>query len=219
MFATAGCSQGQQQQGRWAVRSVSPDGRVLHLGVDVSCNTKIGKSHVHEYRDRVLIELDAHVPGGSCKSSLDVRGFDVPLQSPLGLRWVDGACVGSCPVMPDRAPLRCSLVGPPFGFGYLPSGWLTANNASAGAAAAYQSASGDATLELQRDHSDGTARPVAGQELNVLDNAIPLDTISGGYAVTVDLVGAGPACGRWLLAGRGVAQSTFATVVQQLFPR
>jgi hypothetical protein len=219
MFATDGCSQGQQQ-GRWAVRSVSPNGRVLHLGVDVSCNTKIGKSHIHEYRDRVLIELDAHVLGGSCKSSLDIRGFDVPLQSPLGVRWVDGACVGGCPVMPDRAPLRCVLGAPPFDFGYLPSGWLTANNRSAGTAAAYQSASGDATLELGRGGSiGGAALRTGGEEVNALGNAVPLDTISGSYAVTVDLVGAGTACGRWLLVGRGVTQSTFTTIVQELFPR
>jgi hypothetical protein len=201
------------------VRSVSPDGRVLHLGVDVSCNTNIGKFHVDEHPDRVLIELDAHVGGGNCKASLDVRGFDVPLQSPLGVRWVDGACVGGCPVTPDRAPLRCALGGPPFDFGYLPSGWLTAKNASPGTATAYQSATGDATLELRRDRSDGIARPVAGQELNVLDSTVPLNTISGGYAVTVDLAAAGPTCGRWLVVGRGIAQGTFATIVQELFPR
>ena len=202
------------------MRSVSPDGRALHLGVDVSCNTKIGKFHVHEHPDRVLIELDAHGRGGNCKSSLDVRGFDVPLQSPLGVRWVDGACVGGCPVMPDRAPLRCALGGPPFDFGYLPSGWLTAKNPSAGTANAFQSPTGDATLELGRGGSIGAAAlRTGGEEVNALGNAVPLDTISGGYAMTVDLAGAGTACGRWLLVGRGVTQSTFATTVQQLFPR
>lgn len=202
------------------MRSVSPDGRVLHLGVDVSCNTKIGKFHVDEHPDRVLIELDAHGGGGSCKASLEVRGFDVPLQSPLGVRWVDGACVGGCPVTPDRAPLRCAIGGPPFDFGYLPSGWLTAKNASARTATAYQSPTGDATLELGRGGSIGAAAlRTYGEEVNALGNAIPLDPISGGYAATVDLVGAGTACGRWLLMGRGIAKSTFTTIIQQLFPR
>jgi hypothetical protein len=220
MFATAGCSPGQHQPGRWAVRWVSPDGRILHLGVDVSCNTKIGKFHVDEHPDRVLIELDAHGHGGNCKSSLDVLGFDVPLKSPLGVRWVDGACAGGCPITPDRAPLRCTIGGPPFDFGYLPSGWLTAKNASAGTATAYQSPTGDATLELAPGGSiGGAALRTIGEEVNALGNAVLLDTISGGYAATVDLVGAGAACGRWLLVGRGVTHDTFTTIVQELFPR
>jgi hypothetical protein len=217
-LAATGCSSGQEV-GRWSVRAVSADGRVLHLGVDVSCDRKVGRSHVHEYGDRVFVELDTSAPGGSCKSALTVRAVDVRLSSPLGARWVDGACSDGCPTRPDRAPLRCSISGAPFGFGYLPSGWLTARNPKEGSVAAYQSATGDATVELGHNSSDGVARQGRGEDAYVLGNTVPVETVSGGYAVSLELAGTGPACGHWRLVGLGIPQDTFLTVVQQLFPR
>ncbi len=218
MLAATGCSQ-SHQVGRWAVRSVSADGRVLHLGVDVSCNTKVVGSHVHEYRDRVSIEVDTRHSGSDCASVLTVHDLDLRLRAPLGVRWVDGACVGGCPAAPDRASLHCDLAALPFDFGFLPPGWLTAKNATTGTLAAYQSPAGDATIELSHNRSDGTVRKGTSEDVYVLGTTVPLDTVSGGYAVTRDLVGRGPACGHWLLVGRGVTQSTFTTIVQQLFPR
>jgi hypothetical protein len=213
LVVMTGCTGGHDTPGRWSVRSVSLDGRVLHLGVDVSCNATIRKSHVHEYQDRVLIEIDTHAPGGSCKASLTVRDLRVQLRAPLGARWVDGACVGGCTEVPDRAALRCTLDGPPFAVGYLPSGWRKA----LGTAIAYQSATGDATVEFSHGDSSHPARP-GTEEVSVLGNQVTLDTISGGFAVAVEL-GAGPACGHWVLSSHGVPRDVFTTIAQQLFPR
>jgi len=161
----------------------------------------------------VLIEVDTNAPGGSCKSSLTVHDVRVHPRAPLGARWVDGACVGGCPLTPDRAALRCRLDGLPFGVGYLPSGWRAAK----GAPGAYQSATGDATVEFLHGDSSHPARP-GDEEVFVLGNQVTLDTVSGGYAVAVDL-GAGPACGPWVFSSQGVPRDTFAAVVEQLFPR
>jgi hypothetical protein len=101
----------------------------------------------------------------------------------------------------------------------LPPGWLTAKSATAGNSAAYQSPAGDATIELWHNRSDNLVREGTSEDVYVLGTTVSLDTVSGGYAVTRNLVGRGPACGHWLLIGRGVTQGTFTTIVQQLFPR
>lgn len=173
-----------------------------------------------EYDDRVFVELDMDAPsGGSCSAVLTTQSLAVRLRSPLGVRWVDGACVNGCPWSPDRAPVRCVISGPPFGFGYLPSGWVTAHDPTAGSVAAYESATGNATLEVWHDSSGGAGVSRSGEEAYALGNTVPVETIAGGYAVTLDLVGTGPACGRWRLVARGLPQDTFSTIVQQLFPR
>jgi len=217
-LAATGCSH-SQQTGRWAVRSISADGLVLHLGVDVSCNAQVAGSHVSEHQDRVSIEIDTRNAGGSCSAVLTVHDLGVRLRAPLGVRWVEGACNGGCPTEPDRAPLRCTIATPPFRFGFLPSGWSTARSGTLDTSAAYQSPAGDATIELSHNRSDNATRKRTSGEVFALGKMVPLDTFDGGYAVTLHLPGKGPACGQWLLIGRGVTQSTFTTIAQQLFPR
>ena len=95
----SGCSHGNDA-GRWSVASVSADGRVVHIGVDVSCSAKVTGSHVHEHEDRVAIDVDTRGPAGTCQSSLVVREVQVQLRTPLGARWLDGACVNGCPNEP-----------------------------------------------------------------------------------------------------------------------
>jgi hypothetical protein len=216
MLTTAGCSH-LAAATRWSVQSVSADGRVVHLAVDVSCGAKITSSYAREYHDRVSIVVDTSGGGGSCSAVLTLHDLAIRLRSPIGTRWVDGACVGGCLTDPNPAPLRCALT-PPFGFGFLPSGWQTATNTKAQTTAAYQSPNGQMTIELRQNAPDSKQQST-DRDLFVLGDSVPLETVQGGFAVTVDLTGKGTACGRWLLVGHGTDESTFTAVAEQLFPR
>lgn len=154
-LAATGCSP-REQVDAWSVTSISPDGRTLHLGVDVSCGAHITSTHVRESTSHVTIELAVDAPGGNCKASLDVRPHDVTLRTPLGDRVIEGACVPSCPAYPARVPVDCHGSVPPFAFGFLPSGWQRATTLPNGVVTGYQSPTGDATLELRKAVPDGT---------------------------------------------------------------
>jgi hypothetical protein len=216
--AAAGCAT-TEDVGSWSVQSVSPDGLTLHLGVNVSCNAKLGSSRVREYDDHVFVSVGVRRTNGECSSVLVVHPLDVLLKHPLRNRWVDGACIGGCPTMPRRAPTVCGPSAVPFSFGYLPSGWSVVPTAPAGVPAAFQNSVGNATIELQHNPIDVTLHVRTDVSVIALGNAAQIGRVDGESAVAFDVAGSGPGCGPWLLLGRGLSDEELIKIAGQLVPR
>lgn len=211
-LVATGCS-ARDEVGAWSVTSISSDGRTLHLGVDVSCGAHIASSHVKEMPTRVTVEVSVHEPGGNCTAVGEVRQLDVSLRSPLGDRVLQGACTPSCPRFPRRASVSCHGAVPPFVFGYLPSGWQRATTLPGGVIAGYQSATGDATLELRKRAPDATFAVRTDVGAPTLGGDVTFGTTHEGEAAAFT------ACGPWLLTTCGVSQIELAAIAEQLIPR